>query len=85
MKAIEANKHVMFEKPIALSAAEAIKLENAAKQKPHLKVMEACMYRFNPQWQKAKVLIADGKISTFKTVQSFFSYLQVVFILSFYT
>src|SRR5690349_3414459 len=52
--ALEAGKHVLCEKPIALSAAEGQKLVDAAAQHPRLKVMEAFMYRFHPQWQRAK-------------------------------
>lgn len=74
IKALEANKHVLCEKPIGLTAAEAIQLQTAAQQKPHLKVMEAFMYRFHPQWQQVKKLVQDGAIGTVKNIQSFFSY-----------
>ncbi|MCU7550321.1 Gfo/Idh/MocA family oxidoreductase [Chitinophagaceae bacterium LB-8] len=77
MKALEAGKHVLCEKPIGLSSAEAIKLLDAAQQMPHLKIMEAFMYRFHPQWQHVKKLVDDGSIGTLKTVQSFFSYYNV--------
>lgn len=77
IKALEAGKHVLCEKPIGLSSYEAIKLKKAAQQKPHLKIMEAFMYRFHPQWQHAKKFIADGKIGDLKTVQSFFSYYNI--------
>src|SRR5215204_5129312 len=77
LKAMEANKHVLCEKPIALSLAEALELLQAAKQKPHLKIMEAFMYRFHPQWQRAKKLVVDGVIGELKTIQSFFSYYNV--------
>ena len=73
-KAIEAGKHVLCEKPIALSARESRELLEFANQHAHIKVMEAFMYRFHPQWQHAKKLVADGKIGELKTVQSFFSY-----------
>ena len=43
IKAIAANKHVLCEKPIALSFAEANQLLQAAESKPNLKVMEAFM------------------------------------------
>ena len=74
IKALEAGKHVLCEKPIALSAAEAEQLLAASQQYPHLKIMEAFMYRLHPQWRRAKELVADGKIGTLKTIQSFFSY-----------
>ncbi len=74
IKAIAVNKHVLCEKPIALSAAQAKELLEAAKQKPHLKVMEAFMYRFHPQWIQAKKLVDEGAVGQLKTIQSFFSY-----------
>jgi len=74
IKALEANKHVLCEKPIGLSVAEAIQLQEAAAAKPGLKIMEAFMYRFHPQWQKTKKLVKDGAIGKLKTIQSFFSY-----------
>lgn len=77
IKAIEANKHVLCEKPLALSSQEAQKLLEAAEQKPHLKVMEAFMYRFHPQWVEAKKLVDDGAIGELKTIQSNFSYYNV--------
>ncbi len=77
IKAIEANKHVLCEKPIGLSSAEAKRLQLAAQQKPQLKIMEAFMYRFHPQWQRAKKLVGDGAIGELKTIQSFFSYYNV--------
>lgn len=77
MKALEAGKHVLCEKPIGLNTDEAIALTEAAKKYPHLKVMEAFMYRFHPQWIKTLELVKSGKIGKVKTVQSFFSYYNV--------
>jgi predicted dehydrogenase len=74
IQALEAGKHVLCEKPIALTAAEAQTLVDAAKKFPHLKVMEAFMYRHHPQWVRAKKMVQDGKIGTLRTIQSFFSY-----------
>src|ERR1700730_4427987 len=62
IKAIQAGKHVLCEKPIALSATEARQLGAVAAQHPHLKVMEAFMYRLHPQWQRAKAIVASGGI-----------------------
>ena len=77
IKALEAGKHVLCEKPIAMSSAEAQKLADAAKQHPQLKVMEAFMYRFHPQWQRARQMVNEGKIGELRTVHSFFSYHNV--------
>lgn len=74
IKCLEANKHVLCEKPIGLTSAEAQQLVEEAGKYPHLKVMEAFMYRFHPQWQHAKKLVDEGTIGELKTIQSFFSY-----------
>lgn len=75
-KAVEAGKHVLCEKPIALSSAEAQDLVDFCNEHPQQKVMEAFMYRFHPQWQKAKSLVTDGSIGELKTIHSFFSYMN---------
>jgi len=74
LKALEAGKHVLCEKPIGLTAAEGETLLTAAQKHPHLKVMEAFMYRHHPQWQRAKALVDAGKIGELRTLQSHFSY-----------
>jgi predicted dehydrogenase len=73
-KALAANKHVLCEKPIALTVTEANELLEAAKQRPHLKIMEAFMYRFHPQWAQVKKLITDGAIGQLKNIHSAFYY-----------
>jgi predicted dehydrogenase len=74
IRALEAGKHVLCEKPIALSAPEARVLQDASRAHPRLKVMEAFMYRFHPQWVRAQSLVRDGAIGPLGTVQTFFSY-----------
>jgi predicted dehydrogenase len=74
IKAIEAGKHVLCEKPIALTAAEARELVNVAQRHPQVKVMEAFMYRHHPQWQRARAIVGEGGIGQLRTIQSFFSY-----------
>lgn len=74
IKALEAGKHVLCEKPIGLTAAEGQLLVDRAQRFPHLKVMEAFMYRHHPQWQKAKQIIDEGGIGELRAIQSFFSY-----------
>ncbi|WP_159518176.1 Gfo/Idh/MocA family protein [Sunxiuqinia indica] len=77
MKALEAGKNVLCEKPIGMNADEAKALADAVKKYPELKVMEAFMYRFHPQWEKTYELIQSGAIGNVITVQSFFSYYNV--------
>jgi predicted dehydrogenase len=77
IKALEAGKHVLCEKPIALTADEAQTLVDAAAEYPQLKVMEAFMYRYHPQWQRAKELVTGGAIGELRTIQSFFAYSNV--------
>ncbi len=72
LEALAAGKHVLCEKPIALSAHEAEQLARAAAERPHLKVMEAFMYRFHPQWQWAKQMVDEGKLGEVRAVHSCF-------------
>ena len=74
IQALEAGKHVLCEKPLGLDTADAQRLLEAAERHPRLKVMEAFMYRFHPQWQKARQLVREGRIGRVATIQSFFSY-----------
>lgn len=77
VKALEAGKHVLCEKPIGMNAEDAEKLAEVASRFPNLKIMEAFMYRFHPQWLKVKSLISDGVIGKVKTINSFFSYYNI--------
>ncbi len=74
IKALEADKHVLCEKPISLDATQAGLLSETARQRPHLKVMEAFMYRFHPQWVKTRQLVGHGRIGEVEAIQSVFSY-----------
>ncbi|NND09517.1 MAG: Gfo/Idh/MocA family oxidoreductase [Saprospiraceae bacterium] len=74
---LKAGKHVLCEKPIALNADEAYQLLEAAKQYPDLKIMEAFMYRFHPQWTKAKEVVDSGVLGQVQKIQAFFSYFNV--------
>ncbi len=74
IKSLQAGKHVLCEKPISMNVKEAELLLSEVKKHPKLKVMEAFMYKFHPQWQKVKELVNKGAIGKLRTVQSFFSY-----------
>lgn len=71
LQAAIAGKHVLCEKPIALTAEEAGQLRSVAKK---VHIMEAFMVRFHPQWLRARELIRNGKIGELRAVQVFFSY-----------
>lgn len=74
LRALKAGKHVLCEKPIAVNGKEAEYLNMKMKDFPDLKVMEAFMYRFHPQWQTVKKLVSQGKIGKLKNIHSIFSY-----------
>ncbi len=74
IKSLEAGKHVLCEKPIGMDSREAETLTGAGKKFPELKLMEAFMYRFHPQWQKTLELVQKGSIGKIRAVHSFFSY-----------
>ncbi len=73
MKAADAGKHVLCEKPFAMNAAEAEKAIRHAEKKGVL-VMEAFMYRFHPQWQRARELVRIGEIGEVQAIHAVFSY-----------
>ena len=77
VQALESGKHVLCEKPVALDAEEARDLLEASRAHPEQKVMEAFMYRFHPQWQRARHIALSGGIGDLRTIQSFFSYYNV--------
>ncbi len=74
IKALEAGKHVLCEKPIGLTSAEGQQLVEAGQRYPKLKLMEAFMYRHHPQWQRARQIVREGGIGRLCTIQSAFSY-----------
>src|SRR6202047_3468129 len=73
IKAAEAGKHVLCEKPISLTVLEAISLLQA-RDRTGVKVQEAFMVRTHPQWCKAIDLIRTGKIGEVRSVMGYFSY-----------
>ena len=74
MKALRAGKHVLCEKPLAVTLDEALLFLEETREFPDLKVMEAFMYRFHPQWQKVREMVRNGSIGTLKAVLSVFTF-----------
>ena len=72
IKALEAGKHVLCEKPIALSADEARQLEDA-QRRTGLVVAEAFMVRFHPQWQRVREIVRGGRLGEVRAIQTIFS------------
>lgn len=73
LKAAEAGKHVLCEKPIAMTANDVRKLQHAQETLGVL-ISEAFMIHYHPQWSKIRDLIADGHIGTLRRVDGAFSY-----------
>ncbi|MDT9071670.1 Gfo/Idh/MocA family protein, partial [Escherichia coli] len=67
-RCLEAGKHVLCEKPIALRA-EGIDGLIALRVRTGLLAAEAFMVTHHPQWAKARDLIAEGAIGTLRSVQ----------------
>ncbi|HMA25886.1 MAG TPA: Gfo/Idh/MocA family oxidoreductase [Gemmatimonadaceae bacterium] len=73
IRAAEAGKHVLCEKPVALSAAEARTLL-AARDRTGVQIGEAFMVRTHPQWAKVRELIDAGRIGELRLIVGHFSY-----------
>jgi len=73
LKAIQRKKHVLIEKPMALTKDEVIQIANAAK-KNEVQVMEGFMYVFHPQFDFIKQMIASGKLGQIQYAHSMFSF-----------
>src|SRR6476620_8295100 len=73
IRAAQAGKHVLCEKPIALTADEARTLL-AARDANGVQVAEAFMVRTHPQWLEVEKLVASGAIGALRLVSGHFSY-----------
>jgi predicted dehydrogenase len=74
--AAESGKHVLCEKPLATTSAQAREMIDAA-DRAGVKLMEAFMYRLHPLWVEVMRLIGEGEVGDLLAVQSFFSYYNV--------
>jgi len=75
LRAIAHDKHVLCEKPLALSIAD-IDTISAAAREHNVTVMEGFMYRFHPQHQRVKQLLDSGVIGEIRSIRSNFSFMM---------
>ena len=73
IKAVEAGKHVLCEKPLSRRAAEVEEAFDAAQRSDRI-LMEAFMYRHNPQTKRLRELLDEGAVGDVRVVRSCFSY-----------
>jgi len=73
VRALDAGKHVLCEKPLALSQGEVATIEEAAARNGKL-VLEAFMYRHSPRWARAVELVRDGAVGDPRLVKVFFAF-----------
>lgn len=73
LAAARAGKHILCEKPLAMTAADAERMV-AGCEAEGVVLMEAFMYRLHPSWVAVRELIASGRIGRLTAVQSWFSY-----------
>lgn len=73
VKASQAGKHILCEKPLALTVAEVDEMTRAA-QENGVVLLEAVMYQTHPQLAKLKSVIQEGLIGNVKLIQANFSF-----------
>jgi len=73
IKAAEAGKHVLCEKPLSMTVAEAQQLI-AASNRAGVKIGEAFMVRTHPQWLRTRELVRSGRIGELRSIVGVFSY-----------
>jgi predicted dehydrogenase len=71
--AAEAGKHVLCEKPLAMTARDVERMIEAA-ERAGVQLMEAFMYRLHPSWVAVREIIVSGRIGRLSAVHSWFSY-----------
>lgn len=76
VKAAEAGKHVLCEKPFSLTVAEAKSLI-AVRSRAKVKIGEAFMIRSHPQWLRLRELLDQGRVGELRSVFGFFSYFNI--------
>lgn len=74
IKAVEAGKHVLCEKPLALTAEEVDAIQEAARKHRRV-VAEAFMYRHHPQTLKVQELVRNGSLGDLKLIRGSYTYM----------
>src|SRR5882672_8166311 len=77
IRAAEQGKHVLCEKPIALTAREAHELLEV-RNRTGVQIGEAFMVRTHPQWLEVKEIVASGRIGELRLIAGHFSYYRRV-------
>lgn len=72
-RAADAGKHVLCEKPLAITASDASTMVEHCRS-AGVMLMEAFMYRLHPMWQRVRRLVDDGAIGELWAIQAWFSY-----------
>ncbi len=73
IRAAEAGKHVLCEKPLALNAAQCAEMQAAADANG-VKLMEAFMYRFHPRTEKVVDMVRGGTVGELRMITSAFTF-----------
>ena len=73
IRAAEAGKHVLCEKPISTTLADARALL-AARNRTGVKIGEAFMVRTHPRWLRTRELVRDGRVGQLRLISGLFSY-----------
>ncbi len=76
VKAAEAGKHVLLEKPLSMTVAEA-KTLLGVRARTRVKICEAFMIRSAPQWLRVRQLLTEGRVGELRAVNVHFSYFNV--------
>ena len=75
VRAMQAGKHVLIEKPMAIKLEDIDAIAQAA-EKYQRKVMEGFMYRFHPQHERVKQIVASGKIGEVRFAKASYSFMM---------
>ncbi|CAH0339423.1 Gfo/Idh/MocA family oxidoreductase [Rhizobium sp. CECT 9324] len=73
IRALEAGKHVLIEKPAAMNAQETLDILAVQKRTGRI-VLEGFMVRFHPQWEAVRTIVRSGRIGQVRAMQAIFTY-----------